>query len=181
MTMVDPERKILQKEAFRFRGSVSEALLYTLAAMCNFLSLKHIETKKFQVNGNYGPAVITALPYLAIDGAEPFKFNCEIVDIWIFNRVGGSAGVTELDLKWKAKGTSVWQSIFSGVGGVTPKVNSAAASYEGCGIGDVVNGFVAPIPVKTQFNAGDIIRLDLISAMSGAPSGVEVVIFYRPI
>nr|BFD58922.1 hypothetical protein CKG001_10290 [Bdellovibrio sp. CKG001] len=180
MTAVEPGRKILHKEALRYRGAVSQALLYTLAAICNFLALRHIERKQFNINSVYGAGVIGAFPLLAIDGYEPLEFDSEIVNIWVFNRNGGTGGTTEFDIKWKAHGSAVWESIFSGVGGVTPKITSAAASHQGCGIGDTVPGFTAPVPVKTTFNAKDCLRVDLLSAMTGNPNGAYVVVTYRP-
>lgn len=151
-----------------------------LGSMCNFLNLRHIERKQFNINSVYGAGVVGAFPLLAIDGYEPFEFDAEIVNIWVFNRQGGTSGTTEFDIKWKAKGSAAWQSIFAGAGGVTPKITSSAANHQGCGIGDTVPGFTAAAPVKTQFDAGDAIRLDLISAMGGNPDGAYVIVTYRP-
>lgn len=174
---IPPERKLLHQESFRYRGAVSEALLYALGAMCNFLNLRHIETKRFTVGGMYN---LFTLPYNAVDGIHTFEFDSEIVNIWIYSLLKGTGGTTELDLKWKAKDSSTWQSIFVGAGGVTPKVNSSAADYEVCGIGNNKPGFVAPVPIKTQFVAGDAIRMDLISSMSGSPTGTGIILNYRP-
>lgn len=181
--MADPipeERTLIYPQETDYRSSVSQALLYKLGAMLNFLNKRHIETKRFQVNGNYGPAVIGALPFLAIDGAEPFLFNAEIVNIFIWNRIKGSAGTTSLDLKWKAKGGVTWESVFAGAGGVLPSFGAAASNYDMCGIGEAVTGFTAAKPNKIQFNSGDQLRMDLISSMTGNPNGAELIVFYRP-
>lgn len=175
--MVEPERRILHKEGVRAGGSVSTALLYAFAAMANFLNLNHRETKDFVIGGNY---TVFNLPFLAIDGSRAFDTKSEIANIWVFNRVKGTSGTTELDIKWKAKNGTDWVSIFAG-GGVTPKISSTANNYDGVEIGDVKTGFVAPVPVKTTFDAGDMIRVDLISVMGGAPSGCNLVVSYRPI
>lgn len=178
--MIPPGRKLFFKESVGYRSSVSEYLLYTLAAMCNFLNLRHIETKRFTINGVYSPSVFAAYPINAIDGIHVFEFDSEITNIWIYNRQKGTAGTTTLDIKWKANDSTVWESIFAGVGGAQPAFTNAASNYETCGIGDEKAGFTAPAPTKLQFNAKDAIRLDLIAGMTGLPSGCGLIINYRP-
>lgn len=180
MTAVEPGRKILHKEALRYRGAVSQALLFSLAAICNFLNIRHIETKRFTINGNYAPVNLAALPFNAIDGIHVFEFDSEIANIWIYNQVNGAAGTTTLDVKWKAKNSAVWASIFAGPGGVQPAFAYNSSHYEACGIGDEKAGFTAPAPTKTQFDQGDAIRVDLIGAQTGAPRGCGLILNYRP-
>ncbi len=176
MTMINPERTFMQKEEAAYGAAVTEALLSKLGAQLNFLNLRHHETKRFTINGNYDYSSVATSPYLAIDGLHVFEFDCEILNIWIYNREKGTAGTTQLDLKWKSSTGSTWASIFT----TPPSFTNAAANFESCAVGETKAGFVAPILNKMTFNAGDMIRMDLITAMTGNPKGCGLIINYRP-
>ncbi|MEN0060241.1 MAG: hypothetical protein AAGB31_15490 [Bdellovibrio sp.] len=175
MTLIDPERSMMHKEEVAYGASVTEALLKKLGGELNFLNTRHHETKRFTINGIYSSSVI-ATPYNAIDGIHVFEFAAEIFNAWIYNRAKGSSGTTSLDLKWKANDSTVWTSVFSTV----PSFTTTASDNEMCGIGDVKTGFTAAILGKSTFNAKDAIRMDLVSAMGGSPSGCGLILQYRP-
>lgn len=176
MTMINPERTFMQKEEAAYGAAVTEALLSKLGAQLNFLNLRHHETKRFTINGNYDISSVATLPYNAIDGLHVFEFDCEILNIWIYNREKGTAGTTQLDLKWKSSSGSSWASIFS----TLPSFTTTASNFESCSVGESKTGFVAPVLSKTNFNAGDMIRMDLNTCMTGNPKGCGIILNYRP-
>lgn len=177
---VPGERAFFFDEDVQYRAAVSESLLGKVARTNNFINRRHVETMRFKINGNYGPNVIATPPFLSVDGIHFFDSAAEIANIIIYNRIKGTAGETKLDIKWKAQGGSTWTSIFTGVGGVVPKFDASAADYDGCGMGATVTGFTAAVPVKTQFAAGDMIRMDLMEAMTGNPSTCGLIVHIRP-
>lgn len=176
MTMINPERTFMQKEEAAYGAAVTEALLSKLGAQLNFLNLRHHETKRFEIDGNYDMALVSGTPYLAVDGIHVFEFDCEILNVWIYNREKGASGSTQLDVKYKSTGSSSWISIFSQV----PSFNSGAANFDACAIGMTKTGFTPAVLSKTNFNTGDLIRMDLVSAMVGSPVGCGLIINYRP-
>lgn len=167
-------REMVYIEDTRFRAAVSEAIMKKFGAIANFLFKRHIEKKDLYINGIYNGIT---LPFNDIDGGIIFEYPVEIVNVYIKNRSAGSGGTTELDIKWKPQLTGSWATIF----GTTPKITSTAASNQMCGIGQTITGFTAAVLSKTQFDAGDMLRLDLLQAMTGNPNGCAIIIHYRPI
>ncbi|MBO9666957.1 MAG: hypothetical protein J7501_09105 [Bdellovibrio sp.] len=176
MGVVESIRSMFYDEEVRFRSSVSESLMAKIARSVNFINTAHTERAVFTLSGNYSPANPGSLPFLGIDQSIIFAKNSEIVAVNIWNRKTGATGTTELDIKWKPQVGGVWQSIFS----TTPKFNSSVADFTACGIGDTVAGFVAPVLTKTNYDAKDMIRMDLLQAVSGQPNGCSLEIIYRP-
>lgn len=172
MANIPEARSFLQVEEARYGAAGTESLMLRFGAMMNFLNLRHIEVRGLFINGVYNAIV----PNLDIDGGIIFEYPVEIVNVYIKNRAAGSSGTTELDLKWKPQGSGTWTSIFT----TTPKITSTAAAYEMCGVGQVATGFTAPVLAKTQFDAHDMLRLDLVQAMAGLPTGCAIIIHYRP-
>ena len=162
----------MHQEEVRYKSTVGEALLLKLGAMLNFLSLRHVEVREMFINGVYNGVI----PNIDVDGGIIFQYPVEIVNIFIKNRTAGDGGTTELDLQWKPQGSGSWASIFT----TAPQIKPAAAASEMCGVGQTVTGFTAPVLGKTQFDAFDMLRLNINSAMSGMPTGCAIVIVYRP-
>jgi hypothetical protein len=179
MTMITPQRRLIAIEGARFLGAVSEELIQRLGAMNNFLALYEYQEKNFQANGLYGR--IQSFPEIASDGLTEILFNAEIVDAFFYIKEPGTGGVTEVDIKWAAPGSSVWTSIFT----TTPKFSSTAAQnarVDAGGNNPATTGVTAPVldPAQLNRNAGDAFRFDIISAMTGDPISVGGILFYRP-
>jgi len=176
-TLVPDLRKFIVGLEVKNAASVSEATWRKIAGMINFLGHRAHQEKNFMINGNYG--MLQGLyPINAIDGLAFFEFDAEIFNVWVYNIVAGTAGITELDLKVKPKLSGAFTSIFS----TTPKIGSTAPSDTFFEIGDVATGITAPVlngGVPYLVNKGDAIRLDLISAMNEAEH-CGVVIHFRP-
>lgn len=176
-SLVPDLRKFIVGLEVKNAASVSEATWRKIAGMINFLGHRTHQEKNFQVNGNYG-SLQGLYPINAIDGLAFFEYDAEIFNVWVYNIVAGTAGITELDLKVKPKIGGSFTSIFS----TTPKIVPSAGNDVFFEIGDIVTGVTAPVlngGVPLNVNRGDAIRLDLISAMEGAEH-CGVVIHFRP-
>lgn len=175
--LVPDLRKFIVGLEVKNAASVSEATWRKIAGMINFIGHRAHQEKNFMINGNYG--MLQGLyPINAIDGLAFFEFDAEIFNVWVYNIVAGTAGITELDLKVKPKLSGAFTSIFS----TTPKIGSTAPANTFFEIGDVATGITAPVlngGVPYNVNKGDAIRLDLISAMKAAEH-CGIVIHFRP-
>lgn len=173
MTAIAPERFIIQQEECAAQAATSESVFSRMGATNNFINLRHANVREFNINGPYW---IIAPPNNQIDGIIRFPYNWELIDVYIYSgQTTSGSGVTNLDLKWKPFSSGSYASIFSS----TPTFNSTAAPYETCGIGQSKTGFTSPILAKTQFNAYDQIRFDLLSAVSEG-DGCGLGIVFRP-
>lgn len=176
-TLVPDLRKFIVGLEVKNAASVSEATWRKIAGMINFIGHRAHQEKNFMINGNYG--MLQGLyPINAIDGLAFFEFDAEIINVWVYNIVAGTAGITELDLKVKPKLSGAFTSIFS----TTPKIGSTAPANVFFEVGDVATGITAPVlngGVPFNVNRGDAIRLDLISAMVSAEH-CGIVIHFRP-
>lgn len=176
-SLVADLRKFIVQLEVKNAASVSEATWQKIAGMINFLGHRSHQEKNFQINGNYG--MLQGLyPINAIDGLAFFEFDAEIFNVWVYNIVAGTSGITELDLKIKPKLSGSFTSIFS----TTPKIAPSAGNDKFFEVGDVATGITAPVlngGVPFNVNKGDAIRLDLISAMVAAEH-CGVVIHFRP-
>lgn len=173
MTQVNPERILIQQEEVAFRAAVAESTLSRVAATSNFTNLYQANMREFMINGPYASI---ATPNLCVDGIIKFPFPWELVDIYIYSGENTSgSGSTQLDVKWKPFASGSYASIFSTI----PNFNSGAAPFETCGLGQAKAGFVGPILSKSQFDAHDQLRIDLISAVTGGV-GCGIGITFRP-
>lgn len=176
-TLVPDLRKFIVGLEVKNAASVSEATWRKISGMINFIGHRAHQEKNFQINGNYG-MLQGQYPINAIDGLAFFEFDAEIFNVWVYNLVPGTGGITELDLKVKPKSSGVFTSIFS----ITPKIGITAAPNIFFELGDVATGITAPVlngGVPFNINRGDAIRVDLLDAMMGAEH-CGVVIHFRP-
>jgi hypothetical protein len=107
-----------------------------------------------------------------------FEYNAEIINVWAYRVVAGSAGTTEMDIKRATASGGAFTSIFS----TTPKFTSAAAAYsfvDADGTQAAGAGVTAPVLSTTNVDAGDALRFDLVSAETAAEN-CGIVVHYRP-
>jgi hypothetical protein len=132
-----------------------------------------LKTYDMKLNGLYGGSAA----YNGVDGLWVAPSNCQIMNVFMYQEIGGLAGTTELDLKVKPFLSGSFTSIFL----TTPKVTSLAADNEWCGVGDVNTGFTPSILTSLPFAvaAKSAIRMDLISAQTGSAAGVGLIIVYE--
>lgn len=173
MTMVTPERILIQQEETRFRAAVAESLMSRVAATANHIALYQANVREFSINGPYGSGVV---PQFGVDCIMRFPFAWELIDayIWAGDVVDGT-GSTELDIKWKPFSGGSYQSIFS----TTPKFDTNAVEFFTCGVGQANGGFIAPVLSKTLFDPYDQLRLDILQAISNG-EGCGIGIVFRP-
>jgi hypothetical protein len=167
-------RQLIQTEETRYRSSVSEWFLQKLAATHNFISKRQHDKRDLFANGRYN--IMSSYPQLGVDGLIIFEYDVEIINLYIWNGIAGSSGTTEIDIKWKPQSSGAYQTMFS----TTPKITSTAANYSICGVGDTITGFTAPVLLKTEFDAKDVLRMDILGCMSGNVEGCGIIIHYRP-
>lgn len=173
MTMVTPERILIQQEETKFRAAVAESLMSRVAATANHIALYQANIREFSINGAYGNGIY---PVEGEDCIIRFPFAWEIVDLYIWaGQVVDGTGQTELDIKWKPFASGTYQTIFS----TTPKFDTNAVEFSTCGIGQANGGFIAPVLSKTQFDPYDQLRMDVISAISNG-EGTGIGIVFRP-
>ena len=179
MAEVAPDRSNLLVEETQFRGAVSEALLQKTAASINFINGFQHNFHTFHLNGPY--LKFTA-PFPGVDGIFPCLFNMEVVGVSYYNGVSGSSGNTIVDIHRISSSGADNGTIFS----TRPQISDSAAS-ESFTVIDLVTpqsfvpaGHTAAVFNQTTFNAGDALRLDLDSAMSGGQN-FQLGLFYRPL
>lgn len=179
MATITPARKNITVEETRYRASISEATMNKFGGAVNFVNERQNDKHAWHLNGPYSLGVGSTGP----DGIFPCLFNMEIVGFAYFNGKTGSSGTTTIDIR-KLDGAGVdVGSIFS----TLPSVDSTAANNSTT-IYDVINATTISSPTghtlgvlsTTQFNAGDVLRLDLNAAMIGA-NNFQFLIFFRPI
>lgn len=174
--MVPALKKLIDILEVKYRSSVSESTWYKIAGVINFITTRNHQEKQFFINGNYGglPA-----PIFKLDGMTVFEFDAEIFNVWMFNVVEGSAGVTELDIRIKPKGSGAFTSIFT----TRPQISFGAGDDVWIEIGDAVPNTQAPVLTSggapLQVNRGDALVIDLIQSQTfGENCGI--LIHYRP-
>jgi len=173
MSDITPERILIQQEETKFRAAVSESTLSRVGANSNFINMYQANLREFMVNGPYGQAVV---PHFGAESIIRFPFNWELIDLYIATgNLTTGAGTTELDIKWKPFSSGSYASVFS----TTPKFTSAAATFETCGIGQAKTGFTAPILSRTNFDAYDQIRFDILGAVAEG-EGCGIGLIFRP-
>lgn len=174
MANITPERILIQQEETKFRAAVSESTLSRVGATSNFINLYQLDTVDFKANGAYN---LGPLPNNQFDGIVTFPFAFEVLYAAIFTGpTTASGGTTELDIKWKPYSSGSYASIFS----TTPKFTSAAAASDAVYNGSSKTGFVAPVLSKTQFDAWDLLRFDIVTAVTGTQKGCGLKLFWRP-
>jgi hypothetical protein len=177
MAFLADVKKFITAEEVNRNAGVNQSTWRKIGGMINFIGNRVHEVKRFTVNGSYGQLGGGAYPFTFVDGAHVFEFDAEIFNIWVYQKTQGTSGQTELDLKVAPYGSNTWSSIFT----TTPKILPAAADGVRFKIGDVQTGVVAPVMTgaTVNVNAGDAIRMDLISAMAN-PNQAGLIIHFRP-
>lgn len=180
MPVIAPIRKNIFEEDVRFRASVSEAVGNKIGSSVNFINERQYDVKNFFINGNY--SIMSTYPQLSVDGRCWFQNDAFITGILVYSDIKGLAGTTELDIKKSSDGGATWASIFS----TTPKFNTTTNNFSHCVVDYVGTtsitpvGWTAPILVTNNFNAGDVLRVDIITTMTVSPQNCGILLHFRP-
>jgi hypothetical protein len=171
---ITPLKKMIQVEETQYAAAVSSSVAQRIGSSINFINSYQLDTIDFKVNGPYN---LGPLPNLQFDGIVTFPFAFEIVNAFIYTGpTVASGGTTELDIKWKPYASGSYSSIFT----TTPKFNSSAAASDGIHDGSTKTGFTAPVLSTTQFAAWDLLKLDILQAVTGTQAGCGIKLFWRP-
>lgn len=174
-TIIVPVRRNIFYEGARFLSANSEELIQRLGSSINFVNEYQYEVRDFIANGEYGAAPV--FPIIANDGFSFFKFNVEIIDAWAWVQFAGSAGTTEIDVKYATTPGGAFTSIFS----TTPKITSAAGNNVWVHLGSVLAGTTAPVISVPNIDADWAVRMDIITGQTGPTvNGAGIQLHYRP-
>lgn len=175
MADIVAERSIIQQEETAPQAAVSESTMTRVGANINFINLYQVLTKRMVIQGPYN---VAPAPNLLMDGVFSYPFNFSIMEVLLSSGLfNGSSGTLELDIKWRAQNSGSWASIFS----TTPKLTGGTVGQlTTIGLGGTVTGMVAPILAKTDFDAYDQIRFDILQVPSGVVDSATLETFWRP-
>lgn len=167
MTQVIGVRKNIEQEEIDFRSPVSESTWSKISGSVNFINLKQYDKHSWHLNGD-----LTGIQtFTGFDGIFPFLFDAEIVGFWYFiNKVGASGSLT-IDVDWLSGGATNNGTIFS----TNPSIANTASDNTYT-LYDQLNSITQSNPTghtlavlsKTDFNAGDALKLQVDAAQTGA-------------
>lgn len=178
MSNLTEVRKDIELEDVKFRSSISEAVGNKIGASINFINRRQYDKHSWNLNGPYALGAGSKGP----DGVFTFLFNAEVVGFSYYAGSIGNSGQTIVDVHWISGGEIDEGTIFT----TRPQID-IVASNDTITTRDVINSTTLTNPTghtlavlnKTQFNAGDTLRLDLDDAMTGA-NNFQFTIFFRP-
>jgi hypothetical protein len=133
---------------------------------------KLLNKHTFNANGQYRVGNF-------VDGALLIDYPATIESIWVQNRVAGSSGITEVDIKVATTPGASFSSILS----TSCFITSAAISDVWTDSGSVIpaqTGVTKPVLSVTSIPAGSAIRMDIVQRMVGARD-LSVTIIYKEI
>lgn len=186
MSDVPRLRRNVQIAEVSYRAAISETTFNKVGGAINFINDRqnqHFEFGFIRGNANTGSPTYSGIttPFTDLGTSETFPYAAEIVAITCFHGEAGSGGTSELDIKWQpVNSAAAFATVFS----TTPKVTSAAAAdryFDTLGNNTTPTGCTAPVLSKSTFAAGDKIRCDVITSMTGNPNGFLLKVFFRPI
>lgn len=178
MTDLTEERINIQSEETAFNAGVSEGTASRIGKSINFINGRQFDTHRWQLNGPYYLLNNTLGP----DGIFQFLFDVEVVGFGYHNGLTGSAGTTTVDVHFLDTGGTDQGTIFS----TKPSVDTTAANgsytlFRQTDSTTLANptGHTLAILSTTQFDAGDALRLDIDSSMTGGENFMFG-LMYRP-
>lgn len=174
MSDLTEERKNIQIEETRFKAALAQSLFSRLGAAINFINKRHYYQHDWNLNGPYNAV---PAPQLAVDGFITYNFPFTIHDVQMWTgSVNGSSGITQFDIKWRPENSGSWVSIFT----TMPAFNYTAPAFTSVRVGQSVAQFDTPVLNKTDFDAYDQLRLDVIQQVGGLPEGAFLKLWMRP-
>lgn len=177
MTDIADSRNIIQVEETQYRSAVSESLLTRVGAVSNFISNRQYDKHSWHLNGRF-----QSLPFIGPDGIFTFLFDAEVAGFASYMGNTGTSGTSEFDVIWQNSDGVDQSTIWS----ARPQIQSSANDGSFTLFNNVTSttiaapsGHTVGVLSKTQFDAGDGIRLDTVSSASGAQN-FQFTIMYRP-
>lgn len=179
MAELTPARTNIREEETRFRAPTSESVFTRVGQGINFINTRQYDSHAFHLNGPYSTFGTAQGP----DGVFPVLVDIEIFGYLLYQGNAGLSGNTVIDIHRLSSGGSVDNgTIFS----TKPEISTAAADGTYAFI-DVINSVDLALPAGhtkaifsvTEFDAGDALRLDIDSAMTGALN-LNFQLLFRP-
>lgn len=169
------ERFIIQQEQTQPQAALSEDTMSKIGASVNFILHRLMATKRLVLNGSYNSAPV---PNVLIDGVFTYPYAFSLIDVVLSSGLNnGTSGTLELDIKWRAQNTGAWTSIFT----TTPKFDAATVgTATSNGIGQSASGHTAAVLAKTNFDAYDQIRFEILQVPTGLVDSATLETFWRP-
>jgi hypothetical protein len=177
MSNLAESRNDIELEDVQFKAGVSASLMTKVGQTANFINRRHFERHQWNLNGTY-----SALVQNGIDGIFICPFDMEITAVGMSNYLAGTAGTTEIDIKWLSGTGVLVGTIFS----TTPKISYTAGDNAyvfknfADGFQETGTGLTLPVLSKSTFDQGDALRLDVIAAQTAATT-LGAYIYFRPI
>lgn len=150
----------------------------TIQSSSGVISVRNGEREHaWELNGTYSGLTF---PLLNIDSIFIAPYNLTITAVWIYSETAGSGGTTEFDLKKGTSGLAAgsYTTILSTTGKITSAVASGSWTDSNSVIGAVA-GVTKPIVSSATMSAGEALRFDLVTSMTGSPAGARIKIFYK--
>lgn len=170
MANVPDLKQYIQIESVETREPIGEFLEQGMAGSINFCLSRDIKEHQWKANGGYR----FFIGKQGTDTVWTAPFDCQIMDVIIGHKSGGTGGTTQIDILRSTDNGSTWGTIFT----TKPAITSSAAAFAWCGIGQTVTGFTAPVtvgsPAPYNVNAGDGFRMDILTGMTGNPQDVWI-------
>lgn len=175
MAAIPEAKTIIQAPSSQTRQPWGEYIAFALGGDANFLLTRNTQDPQFHANG----LTTYWAGKSAVDGIWIADFNFSIVDVQVSIRSPGTGGQTILDILHSTNNGSTWNTIFS----TTPKVDSSAGSYSFARSTDSVTGYTPAVligaPAAFNINAGDGLRMDVLSSMTGSPQDISIKLVTR--
>jgi hypothetical protein len=174
MAQITPERFLIQQPSTAPQAAVSEDTMSKIGASINHAVTNIVMIQRCVIQGPYN---LFAPPNETIDGIFSYPFNFSIIDLILSSGpFNGTSGTLELDIKWRPQNTGSWTSIFS----TTPKFDaSLVGDKTSIALGQTVTGMTAPVLSKTDFDAYDQLRFDILQVPSGYANSATLESFWR--
>lgn len=143
-----------------------------LVAQANGLDIE--SQYSWKLNGKY-PAL--TYPATAIDTVFVAPYDLTITSLWIYNGTAGSAGTTEFDIKLSNPGGPFFTILLT-----TGKITSVAIAPIWTDSNSIIlpsTGVTKPVLGTIAILAGQVIRFDLLQAMTSPAQDAEIIINYK--
>jgi hypothetical protein len=173
MTDLVEERINIQAEETDYRSGTSEAVFQRVGKSINFVNKRQHQVKEFMANGRYSAKV-------GFEGLLVFPINCEVLGCVLSVLEAGSSGTTAMDVHWYSAPGVDEGTIFT----TKPSITSAAGDAAYVGVYDETSigggtGMTGPELAKTEFDAGDALRVDIDTAQDSSYTA-SLTIYFRP-
>jgi len=178
MPDITPKRDNIVEQEVDFKSGIAERTWFKIGAATNFINDRQNQIHPFSFNG----LTSAFIDLQGADGVFPCLFDMEIVGLSVFLRKEGSSSSTIIEMEWFDGPGSNQGSIFTtkpeiafGGGDQNYMIYNAITDTST----EIGPGFTAPVFLKKNFDAGDVINCVIPQAMFNAED-LMIMIHHRP-